>query len=386
MNIPKYIRHILPLFLLTTILCACGTVDTPANTDNPGIDAEPAQGEFETFPLPAENVGTSDTLSPHAANHSGPGFYYAGQAISYAASITDKPVVLCSQSGCTHSDTSCAAYVGDASQFAEYQGQWYAMVKDADNEYTLLNMDPTTRERRALGHWKETGQGTTRAYLYLLSHGYAYVTIRRETYDPQTFTCQQQPDEKIRIALATGESQVLAVAGSITAASENHVFTVERTYDENQHGPIPSYAILREYNLTDGTYRVVSDTADGFQPTVDPNTTYGDLLIWQRGDTLLVTDVSTLEQREVCTMPNIVNYWVMDKRAFFITRDDEGICKVYHQLLTGGDPVQLYNEGQTDGMVYGIIEEGNDYFAGPYHEKSGHLCSKQDFYAERYDT
>lgn len=85
-------------------------------------------------------------------------------------------------------------------------------------------------------------------------------------------------------------------------------------------------------------------------------------------------------------MPNIVNYWVMDNRAFFITRDDEGICKVYHQLLTGGDPVQLYNEGQTDEMVYGIIEEGNDYFAGSYHEKSGHLCSKQDFYAERYDT
>ena len=47
---------------------------------------------------------------------------------------------------------------------------------------------------------------------------------------------------------------------------------------------------------------------------------------------------------------------------------------------------RLYNEGQTDGMVYSIIEEGNDYFAGSYHEKSGHLCSKQDFYAERYDT
>lgn len=321
-----------------------------------------------------------------APNHSGPGFYYAGQAISYAASITDKPVVLCSQSGCTHSDTSCAAYVGDASQFAEYQGQWYAMVKDADNEYTLLNMDPTTRERRALGHWKETGQGTTRAYLYLLSHGYAYVTIRRETYDPQTFTCQQQPDEKIRIALATGESQVLAVAGSITAASENYVFTVDRTYDENQLGHNPVYAALREYNLTDGTCRVVSDTADGFRPTADPNTTYGDLLIWQRGDTLLVTDVSTLEEREVLTMPDISIYWVMDSRAFFLTRDDAGIVKVYHQLLTGGDPVQLYNEGQTDGMVYSIIEEGNDYFAGSYHEKSGHLCSKQDFYAERYDT
>lgn len=385
MNIPKYIRHILPLFLLTTILCACGTVDT-TNTGSSTTGAELTQGEFETFPLPGENVGTSDTLSPHAANHSGPGFYYAGQAISYAASITDKPVVLCSQSGCTHSDNSCDAYIGDAREFAEYQGQWYAMVKDADNEYTLLHMDPTTRERRALGHWKETGQGTTRAYLYLLSHGYAYVTICRETYDPQTFTCQQQPDEKIRIALATGDSQVLTVAGSITAASENHVFTVERTYDENQHGPLPSYAILREYNLTDGTCRVVSDTADGFQPTVDPNTTYGDLLIWQRGDTLLVTDVSTLEEREVLTMPDISIYWVMDNRAFFLTRDDAGIVKVYHQLLTGGDPVQLYNEGQTDEMVYGIIEEGNDYFAGPYHEKSGHLCSKQDFYAERYDT
>ena len=383
MNKLKLIRSIAALFLVI-LLCACGT-STPSG-DTKTDPQQPTQGEVETFALPGENVSTVSATTDRAPNHSGPGFYYAGQAISYAASITDKPVVLCSQSGCTHSDTSCAAYVGDASQFAEYQGQWYAMVKDADNEYTLLNMDPTTRERRALGHWKETGQGTTRAYLYLLSHGYAYVTIRRETYDPQTFTCQQQPDEKIRIALATGESQVLAVAGSITAASENHVFTVERTYDENQHGPIPSYAALREYNLTDGTCRVVSDTADGFRPTADPNTTYGDLLIWQRGDTLLVTDVSTLEEREVLTMPDISIYWVMDSRAFFLTRDDAGIVKVYHQLLTGGDPVQLYNEGQTDGMVYSIIEEGNDYFAGSYHEKSGHLCSKQDFYAERYDT
>ena len=325
-------------------------------------------------------------LSPRAPNHSGPGFYYSGQAISYAASITEKPVILCSQSGCTHSDTSCVAYVGDARQFAEYQGQWYALVKDADNEYTLLNMDPTTRERRTLGHWLSKENEDIQVSFHRLSHGYGYIYIGREMYDPQTHTYHPQPDEDIRISLATGEKQVLAVEGSITAASENHVFTVDRTYDENHHGPNPVYAILREYNLTDGTCRVVSDTADGFQPTVDPNTTYGDLLIWQRGDTLLVTDVSTLEEREVLTMPNIVNYWVMDNRAFFITRDDEGICKVYHQLLTGGDPVQLYNEGQTDGMVYGIIEEGNDYFAGSYHEKSGHLCSKQDFYAERYDT
>lgn len=379
----KLIRSIASL-LLVIFLCACGT-STPSD-DTKTDPQQPTQGEVETFALPGENVSTVSATTDRAPNHSGPGFYYAGQAISYAASITDKPVVLCSQSGCTHSDTSCAAYVGDASQFAEYHGQWYALVKDADSEYTLLGMDSTTRERRTLGHWKAEENEHIQVSFHLLSHGYGYVYIGRETYDPQTFTYQQQPDEDIRIALATGESQVLAVAGSITAASENHVFTVERTYDENQHGPIPSYAILREYNLTDGTYRVVSDTADGFQPTVDPNTTYGDLLIWQRGDTLLVTDVSTLEEREVCTMPNIVNYWVMDNRAFFITRDDEGICKVYHQLLTGGDPVQLYNEGQTDGMVYGIIEEGNDYFAGPYHEKSGHLCSKQDFYAERYDT
>ena len=383
MNKFKLIRSIASL-LLVIFLCACGT-STPSD-DTKTDPQQPTQGEVETFALPGENVSTVSATTDRAPNHSGPGFYSAGQAISYAASITDKPVVLCSQSGCTHSDTSCAAYVGDARQFAEYQGQWYALVKDADSEYTLLGMDSTTRERRILGHWKAEENEHIQVSFHLLSHGYGYVYIGWETYDPQTRTYQTQPDENIRISLSTGEKQVLAVEGDITAASENHVFTVERTYDENQHGPLPSYATLREYNLTDGTYRVVSDTADGFQPTVDPNTTYGDLLIWQRGDTLLVTDVSTLEEREVCTMPNIVNYWVMDNRAFFITRDDEGIYKVYHQLLTGGDPVQLYNEGQTDEMVYGIIEEGNDYFAGSYHEKSGHLCSKQDFYAERYDT
>lgn len=383
MNKFKLIRSIASL-LLVIFLCACGT-STPSD-DTKTDPQQPTQGEVETFALPGENVSTVSATTDRAPNHSGPGFYYAGQAISYAASITDKPVVLCSQSGCTHSDTSCAAYVGDASQFAEYQGQWYAMVKDADSEYTLLGMDSTTRERRTLGHWKAEENEHIQVSFHLLSHGYGYVYIGWETYDPQTRTYQTQPDENIRISLSTGEKQVLAVEGDITAASENHVFTVDRTYDENQLGHNPVYATLREYNLTDGTCRVVSDTADGFRPTADPNTTYGDLLIWQRGDTLLVTDVSTLEEREVLTMPDISIYWVMDNRAFFLTRDDAGIVKVYHQLLTGGDPVQLYNEGQTDGMVYGIIEEGNDYFAGPYHEKSGHLCSKQDFYAERYDT
>ena len=371
------------LLVLILLLSACGTVP-PDGEISPSQPS--AQGEFETFSLPGENVGTTDRLSPHAANHSGPGFYYAGQAISYAASITDKPVVLCSQSGCSHSGTSCDAYIGDARRFAEYQGQWYALVKDADSEYTLLGMDSTTRERRTLGHWKAEENEHIQVSFYLLSHGYGYVAVIRETYDPQTFTYQTQPVEKTRISLSTGESQPLAVKGDILAASADHIFTVERINDDDNYGPEPTYAILREYNLTDGTYRVVSDTADGFRPTADPNTTYGDLLIWQRGDTLLVTDVSTLEEHEVCTMPDISIYWVMDNRAFFITRDDAGICKVYHQLLTGGDPVQLYNEGQTDGMVYSIIEEGNDYFAGPYHEKSGHLCSKQDFYAERYDT
>ena len=383
MNKFKLIRSIASL-LLVIFLCACGT-STPSD-DTKTDPQQPTQGEVETFALPGENVSTVSATTDRAPNHSGPGFYSAGQAISYAASITDKPVVLCSQSGCTHSDNSCDAYIGDASQFAEYQGQWYALVKDADSEYTLMGMDSITRERRTLGHWKAEENEHIQVSFHLLSHGYGYVTVIRETYDPQTHTYHPQPDENIRISLSTGEKQVLAVEGDITAASENYVFTVDRTYDENQLGHNPVYAALREYNLTDGTCRVVSDTADGFRPTADPNTTYGDLLIWQRGDTLLVTDVSTLEEREVLTMPDISIYWVMDSRAFFLTRDDAGIVKVYHQLLTGGDPVQLYNEGQTDGMVYGIIEEGNDYFAGPYHEKSGHLCSKQDFYAERYDT
>lgn len=383
MNKFKLIRSIAALFLVI-LLCACGT-STPSG-DTKTDPQQPTQGEVETFALPGENVSTVSATTDRAPNHSGPGFYYAGQAISYAASITDKPVVLCSQSGCTHSDNSCNAYIGDARQFAEYQGQWYALVKDADSEYTLMGMDSITRERRTLGHWKAEENEHIQVSFHLLSHGYGYVTVIRETYDPQTHTYHPQPDENIRISLSTGEKQVLAVEGDITAASENYVFTVDRTYDENQLGHNPVYAALREYNLTDGTCRVVSDTADGFRPTADPNTTYGDLLIWQRGDTLLVTDVSTLEEREVLTMPDISIYWVMDSRAFFLTRDDAGIVKVYHQLLTGGDPVQLYNEGQTDGMVYSIIEEGNDYFAGSYHEKSGHLCSKQDFYAERYDT
>lgn len=384
MNKFKLIRSIASL-LLVIFLCACGT-STPSD-DTKTDPQQPTQGEVETFALPGENVSTVSATTDRAPNHSGPGFYYAGQAISYAASITDKPVVLCSQSGCTHSDSSCMAYIGDARQFAEYQGQWYAIVKNSDIEYTFLKIDPTTRERQTLGHWIVEEQDILHVYGGRLAHGYAYVYIYQEKYNAQEIRFLPPEEHYERISLTTGENQVLSIDGSILAASETYVFTVDREYDHEKNlGPDPVYAILREYDLTDGTYRVVSVTADGFQPTVDPNTTYGDLLIWQRGDTLLVTDVSTLEQREVCTMPNIVNYWVMDNRAFFITRDDEGICKVYHQLLTGGDPVQLYNEGQTDGMVYGIIEEGNDYFAGPYHEKSGHLCSKQDFYAERYDT
>lgn len=186
-----------------------------------------------------------------APNHSGPGFYYAGQAISYAASITDKPVVLCSQSGCTHSDSSCMAYIGDARQFAEYQGQWYAIVKNSDIEYTFLKIDPTTRERQTLGHWIVEEQDILHVYGGRLAHGYAYVYIYQEKYNAQEIRFLPSEEHYERISLTTGENQVLSIDGSILAASETYVFTVDREYDHEKNlGPDPVYAILREYDLT----------------------------------------------------------------------------------------------------------------------------------------
>ena len=78
MNKFKLIRSIAALFLVI-LLCSCGT-STPSDTktDPP----QSTQGEVETFALPGENVPTVSGTADRAPNHSGPGFYYAGQAIS----------------------------------------------------------------------------------------------------------------------------------------------------------------------------------------------------------------------------------------------------------------------------------------------------------------
>ena len=84
---------------------------------------------------------------------------------------------------------------------------------------------------------------------------------------------------------------------------------------------------------------------------------------------------------ELLTAENqIVNFWLMDHKIFYITNNDAGEAYFFYAGLDDLVPVQLKNGGNTSSMVFSMSYEGNDFFAA-----DRKVLSKADFYAEKYD-
>ena len=140
------------LVLLAFLLAACGSGTEENGASQPGRENLP-----ESQYAPTENGG---------------GLYVsAGRTLRYYDFAAGRTAALCSQVGCSHSDSSCPAYLGESEtrcRFLPYGGKWYVLT---DGPLTLTEIEPAAGKRRTLCVWP-AGTAYSNAWA---SHGYLYV-------------------------------------------------------------------------------------------------------------------------------------------------------------------------------------------------------------------
>ena len=410
------IRRILAVQLMFLFLMGCQSV---TQTDEVPTDGElgsstPTVPVLMDTDMRKENISfTIVGLSSGCAADSGTGLYIPGiHALSYYDFEAQLSMVLCAQAGCSHSDNTCEAWLGENVRcFASYQGKWYVLDGGGgDGDLSLYEIDSITRNKRTLCTWNVGTQSWEDVNSAFLSSGYAYVTLTSSTISADGQTGTRHLD---RVDLTSGDKEVLAentdtVSFGFVSAGESQVVlsvstlsAIPQTREEyavshpnasdedymQYHSQFLEQNVtqeLRIYNWDMESYSVLESAAAGYRFSGDPNIRYGMLFVYAVNDTLHVYDVDAGSDVEFLTAEGIINFWIMDGKVFYITITDQGGCQIFYCPIGSKQPVQLGNDGNTHSMVFSLSLETHDHFIGLYNGKRVWI-SKENFYAEHYD-
>jgi len=410
MKLLNGIRRILAAELMFLFLAGCHSTapldETPAN----GAPAVPASTHAD---IPKENIAFTYTRSSYScAADSGTGLYIPGiHALSYYDFEVQMPMVLCAQAGCSHSDNTCEAWLGEnVSYFASYQGKWYVFDGGGGSgDLNLYEIDPITRNKRTLCTWSVDTHSWEDIGNAFLSNGYAYVIITSSTMTADGQTGTQHLD---RVDLTSGDKEVLAkntdtVSFAFVSAGKSQVVlsvstlsAVPQTKEEytashpdasdedyiQYHSQFLEQNRTRELRIYDWdmeNYCVLEPSAQGYRFSGDPNIRYGMLFIYAVNDTLHIYDLDSGSDTQFLTAEGLINFWIMDAKVFYITMTGQGDCQFFYCPLDSKKPVRLGNDGNTQFMVFSLSLETKDHFVGLYNEKRMWL-SKENFYSEHY--
>ena len=121
------------------------------------------------------NLGLSGHMVPSGT---GDGLLYVTTTVS-SINPPDQtePVLLCAQAGCTHSDETCKAYIGNADYFLSYHDVWYYTVSESDNRLTLHSYDYKNGKRSVLHTWEGSEQDSIAVDNMLADHNRLYVSL-----------------------------------------------------------------------------------------------------------------------------------------------------------------------------------------------------------------
>lgn len=394
-------RCIVPwLFAMLLLLTACsgsgGSAEDPIKGSNP---TPAAQGHA----LPKENRSAAGSGEVFTDDN---GWYICSAgAVSYYDYASGQTMTLCAQPGCSHRDASCQAWVGNVNSFAVLDGVLYATLDDAGSGASLVRKELSGGKVTVLEQWDNTDDHFYTATLGRFSCGKA--TLRLECR-----ITEQQADGRVESRtegssllydLAAGSYRELSVPGELMGFSARWGAVVETPEEQSllsaeefaaQYGENASYGRyvhqntqrrLLLWDMESGDYTVVADhNKDGYIMTADPAQVYGMEHIYQRGDQLCLLNLESGESRTLLTMEDIINYWVMDSKAFIIT-DTEAGSRVWVADLQDGKPVELVGAADEHGMVMSPSQEGGSFFRA-LGDNGRCVISKENFYAGRYES
>lgn len=418
----KKIKTILGLVLCVCMLTACGVSGggtTPTDTA-PAQTAEPTQSQSVGDPLPADNKNPAvASLGDVCPSSSADGYYVCTKVVHYYPASTLKKVVLCAQTGCTHKDSTCQAWIGVVQSYTEYLGMLYAIVEDGESVLRFVKKDLSDGTLTTIGTWENKSGLYYNVSLGKIADRIAIIYVTQTTISTADDgrPMSQQDTTIWRYDLQSGEKQVLfsgdqADELSVLAVSSKYLAVMRTTINPNtltfeefqaEYGEKAIYGRyldrihfkeLRLYNADGSDYTVVANSqTDGLIPTGDPCSTYGKELVYRCNDTVFLLNLDTGKSRAVVNMENISNYWVMDHKIFLINQnvpwniipDPNKVVSIYVVDFDDGVPVKLGNGGNTEHMEFSIYQEGTSFFVGRW--KGGlYRISKEDFYADRYEN
>ena len=404
----SFTSALLSLALLTSLSGCLQTAQTP-QASSPG-----AQGESpvtnHTIP-PEDNRVFSFPIVSWGSSPDGTGFYLPGQNIlEYYDPETQTRTPLCSQSGCSHSDERCEAWLAEQCQgFVVYGGAWYINSVEDGSHAVLWKVDPQTHQRTKL---VDLAPEKDQEYNYFsygrVSHGYAYLSLEHQLlWDEQWI----QESSLVRVNLADGTVETLVEDVPVTflGAGEDRVLLAVETFavpplskEEylKQHPDGHYYAYLqlqledygsggvelREYTWDMSNYQVVAK-GNVWVSSTQYHCQYGDYTLYAVDNTLYVYDLSTGESRKVAEESTLINFWFTDGQIIYLVRTPDFFAR--YTDVKGGPTYTLENEGSQKGVVFSPAGECKDYVYGLYGGKLGHqevLLTKEDYFAERYEN
>ena len=350
----------------------------------------------QSYPLPQENRKARSTSLWGVASTVSDGYFYGREYLRYYDAQSGRTMILCSQPGCPHNDSTCQAWLGNASIMVEYKGILYYVLSD-DAGKRLCAKDLSTGEITELDAWKHTEDYFYSCALERCAYDRMTVFLRKipnEIRNPQG----EESRETFLYDLKTGEKQALTweeegESISILAMNRDYALAQYARYlgDDPQSDVFYDNYALRLYRFADDSYTTISSEAEnGFHPTGDPSKTYGNIVVFQEKDTLCVYDLDKQEKRELVTAESITNYWTMDNKVFFVQEDSPHgtpgrTISIYYADIDTGQPVRLENGGNTKVMEMGLGWEGNSFFAVTW--KGGrYIIPKVDFYLDNYEA
>ena len=363
--------------------------------------------EIRTYDIPEENVRANIIYVPSPSTG---GFWTCAvfnaktiQAYDPATRTTYFP---CYQAGCKHTDASCTANFGGViSGFAEYRGNFYAMIYYNDDTASAFVTRPVSGgPLQILASWEpENENEECRCGFYGLSFGKAYLTVSKETYamkDGQTESVKEEYS-KCSLDLETGElveymadedgylPYMHGVWGDVAVFQDWYADRPDGT-PVKRDGTEDYNFRLYSKNLRTGEEKTIVDVTENFVWTADPYVSWGQYTVYQVDRSIYVYDMERQTAKEVFTYDQDweqYNYSIMDGHVSAIC-GTEDTCRAWAIDIMDGSVVELDTYGE-NVVAFSAHYECNGYFVGLLHASNNadqYYISKEDFYRSNYDA
>ena len=362
--------------------------------------------EIRTYGIPEENVRANIIYVPSPSTG---GFWTCAvfnaktiQAYDPATRTTYFP---CYQAGCKHTDASCTANFGGViSGFAEYRGNFYAMIYYNDDTASAFVTRPVSGgPLQILASWEpENENEECRCGFYGLSFGKAYLTVSKETYAMKDGQAESVKEEhsKCTLDLETGElveymadedgylPYMHGVWGDVAVFQDWYADRPDGTPVKRDGTEDYNFRLYSKNHRT-GEEKTIVDVTENFIWTADPHVSWGQYTVYQVDRSVYIYDMETQTSKKLFTHDQDwqnYNYWIMDGHVTVIG-GAEDTCRAWAIDIMDGSVVELDTCGE-NVVAFSAHYECNGYFVGLLHASNNadqYYISKEDFYRSNYD-